>query len=83
MVYQSPESPNERKVLTFAECAMASHRAAYGLRRTRLAAQEGTLVAVLLDSDTVHYMLLLTGLMRAGFIVCTAVHFPLHVLPDA
>lgn len=78
MVFQSPESPNERKVLTFAECAMASHRAAYGLRRTRLAAQEGTLVAMLLDSDTVHYMLLLTGLMRAGFIVSTSLHVSVH-----
>lgn len=68
MIYQSPglETPHE---LTFADCALASHRVAYGLRMTRASDQEGVVVAVLLDGDSVHYTLLMTGMMRAGLVV--------------
>jgi len=70
MTYPTSDSgsPEESASLTFSDGALASHRVAYGLRMARVSDQEGLVVAVLLNTDALHYALLLTGMMRAGMI---------------
>lgn len=78
LMYPSPDNPDEKEVLTFSDCAVASHRASYGLRLARVPSQDGVVVALLLNADTVHYTLLLAGMMRAGHVVSTSNVFTLH-----
>ncbi|TCD63592.1 hypothetical protein EIP91_005200 [Steccherinum ochraceum] len=68
IVFPHREYSEEKMVLTFADCATASHRAAYGLHTARVDTQDGAVAAIFLNTDTVHYALLLTGIMRAGLI---------------
>ena len=69
MIYPSSEHQDDPVTLTFSDCATASHRASYGFRNVPQPGQDQTVTAVLLNTDTVHYTLLLMGMMRAGFIV--------------
>lgn len=54
--------------LTFGDFAAASHRLAHTFRPGR-EGRDGQVVAVLMHTDTVLYLAVLAGLLRAGFVV--------------
>lgn len=64
----APDVDTPAKSLTFAELADATHRVARTFRPdgTR---SKGELIAVLIHCDTVLYLALIIGLVRAGYVV--------------
>jgi acyl-CoA synthetase (AMP-forming)/AMP-acid ligase II len=60
---------NEIVTITHLEFGRATHRAAHVLRPNR-EGQDGKVVAILAESDTMLYHAILVGLMTANFIVC-------------
>lgn len=59
--------------ISFLEFSEATHRAAYALRPDGTHATD-EVVAVLINCDTILYLAMLVGLVRAGYIVSTLVH---------
>lgn len=64
----APESGSEVKPITFLEFADATHRIAHLLRPDPSEAK-GEVVALLIHCDTILYLALMVGLIRAGFTV--------------
>ena len=64
------------KQITFLEFAKATHRVAHILRPEDTGF-EGEVVAVLVNCDTIIYLALLAGMIRAGLVVCWTRTFPL------
>ena len=56
------------ETVSFSEFARATHRIAHQLRPNR-AGPENEVVAVLINCDSVLYLALLAGMMRAGLVV--------------
>ena len=74
----APESGSEVKSITFLEFADATHRVAH-LLRPDPSESKREVVALLIHCDTILYLALMVGLIRAGFTVsiievCNAVH---------
>lgn len=69
IVFPYGDYSDERVCLTFADCATASHRVAYALHLARVSSQDRVIAAVLVNTDNIHYALLMSGIMRAGLIV--------------
>lgn len=65
--------------ITFAEMAEASHRVAHILRPQRRG-PEGQVIAVILQTDTILYVAILLGIMRAGCIVSSLTLIRQHTL---
>lgn len=66
--FPSIGNPGESTSLSFGDFAKATHRIAHALRPGR-AGDDGEVVAVFIHCDTVLYLGLLAGLVRAGFVV--------------
>lgn len=66
--YLVPESYSPVTTLTFKQFADATHRIAWAFRPDGTQAK-GEIVAVLIHCDTILYLALLVGLVRAGYVV--------------
>lgn len=66
-----PELPVQS--ISFAEYARATHRIAHKLRPER-AGKDKEVVAILINCDTIVYLALIAGLVRAGLVVSTFFH---------
>lgn len=58
--------------ITFAELAGAAHRVAHRVRPNRRG-EDGQVVALLINCDTVQYVAMILGVMRAGLVVSSPV----------
>ena len=67
-----PSSNGGIDSISFSEFAKATHRMAHALRPDRVGA-DGEVVATIVNCDSVHYVALLVGLVRAGLVVSTLV----------
>ena len=69
LLFPSVDAPSSRLTsLSFADLSNASHKAAHIFRPHR-EGDEGLIVAVILNTDTMLYAAAMLGLMRAGFVV--------------
>ena len=66
--FPSFSNPSEATSVSFGDFAKATHRIAHTLRPGR-AGNDGEVVAVFIHCDTILYLALLAGLVRAGFVV--------------
>lgn len=66
--YPFPTQPGRAQTITFLEFAEATHRAAHALRPVGTGT-DGEVVAVVISCDTVQYLALLAGMIRAGLVV--------------
>lgn len=69
LIFSSKALPEQLTSLSYKEVNDASHRIAHLLRPNR-EGQDGEVIAVILNTDTVLYVAMLLGIMRAGFVVC-------------
>ena len=70
LLFPSKDSPEQLVSLTYREMVDASHRVAH-IARPRREGAEGEVIALLLHTDTVLYVAVIIGLLRAGFVVRT------------
>ena len=77
VLFPSFNDPAKATSITFAELANATHRIAH-LARPGRQGTEGAVVGLLINCDTILYIALMHGLMRAGIVVC--IHFPYWLL---
>ena len=68
LVFSSRSSSNDPSSISFADFALASHRIAFEFRGDRVV-REKEAVAVILQTDSVVYVAVLLGLLRAGYVV--------------
>lgn len=68
-VFPHPDDPKTIVSISFGEFAKATHRVAHLLRPGRVG-EDGEVAVMLLNTDTVIYMAMIVGLMRAGMVVC-------------
>ena len=68
LVFPSKDPSQDIMHISFAEMAQASHRVAHILRPRR-EGPEREVIALLLSTDTVLYVAVLLGLLRAGLVV--------------
>lgn len=61
-------TPSDVQSITFQEFCRATHRVAQALRPNR-SGSEGQVVAVLIHCDSILYLALLAGMLRAGLVV--------------
>lgn len=66
--FPSASQPEEIESITFLEFSRATHRIAHALRHER-AGKDGEVVAVLIHCDSILYLALLAGMVRAGLVV--------------
>lgn len=71
VAFPSIRSPNTSTTVSFLEFSKATHRVAHYLRPNRVG-QDGEVVAVVTNSDTILYLALIVGMARAGLVVCIA-----------
>ena len=64
----APDGDSPARSLTFTELADATHRVARAFRPDG-ARTQGEVIAILIHCDTVLYLALIIGLVRAGFVV--------------
>jgi acyl-CoA synthetase (AMP-forming)/AMP-acid ligase II len=67
-IFPSKASPQEMTSLSYKEVNEASHRIAHILRPGRNG-PEAEVIALLINTDTVLYVAVLLGIMRAGYVV--------------
>ncbi|EKM49837.1 uncharacterized protein PHACADRAFT_154467, partial [Phanerochaete carnosa HHB-10118-sp] len=67
VVFPSSSSPDGIGSLTYADYAKATHRVAHAYRPYRHG-PEGQVIGVLINCDTIHYVAIESGLIRAGLI---------------
>ncbi|GJE98682.1 putative NRPS-like protein biosynthetic cluster [Phanerochaete sordida] len=67
LLFPSKDSSEQLTTLTYREMVDASHRIAHIMRPNR-EGPEGEVIALLLHTDTVLYVAVLLGLLRAGFV---------------
>ena len=72
-LYPSFEDPSKPAAITFAELANATHRIAH-LSRPGRRGPENAVVGLLIHCDSLLYVAVIQGLMRAGMVVC--IHLP-------
>lgn len=68
LVFCSNNSADDTAMISYLQMVQASHRVAYILRPERKG-PEREVIAVLLNTDTVLYVVTILGILRAGFIV--------------
>lgn len=68
VIYPSQKSTTGTEAISFAELSAATHRIAHILRPGRRG-PEREVVAVLIHTDSLLYIALLNGMMRAGLVV--------------
>ena len=70
-VFPSPNSPSGTASISFSEYAKASHRVAHAARPVKQVndGRHGQVVAVLIQTDSLLYLAVLAGLLRAGLVV--------------
>lgn len=68
LMFSSKESPDHISSISFHEMAVASHRAAHLLRPGREGPDQ-EIVMLLIDSDAPLYIAMITGIMRADWVV--------------
>lgn len=73
LIFPSKSSPEDVETITYAEMVRASHRVAHILRPGR-EGPEREVIALLLNTDTVLYVAVVLGLLRAGFVVSCSAH---------
>ncbi|TCD66635.1 putative NRPS-like protein biosynthetic cluster [Steccherinum ochraceum] len=61
-------NPSGVEMIDFAEFARATHRVAHALRPGREGRRDGEVIAVLIHCDTILYLALLAGMVRAGLV---------------
>lgn len=71
-----PESITE---ISFLEFARACHRVAHAIRPNRTGL-EGEVVALIANTDTILYLALIAGMVRAGVVVGTIIHYSFIIL---
>lgn len=76
-VYSS--DPQYISQISFLEFSRACHRVAHAVRPNR-AGPEGEVVALVANTDTILYLALVTGMVRAGLVVSTVVYLLLYRL---
>jgi acyl-CoA synthetase (AMP-forming)/AMP-acid ligase II len=64
----APETGSKTTEISFLEFAKATHHVAHTFRPDSTHA-DGEMIAMLLDCDTVLYIALIAGLVRAGYVV--------------
>lgn len=69
VVFPSPEDPTKTSSISFKQFAKATHRVAHAVRPNRLEGKDGDVVGVVIHSDSILYIAVLVGLVRAGFVV--------------
>lgn len=69
-VFPSAEDPTKKSSISHRQLAGASHRIAHALRPGR-AGPEQEVVAILVNCDTILYVVTIIGMFRAGMIVST------------
>ena len=74
VIFPSKTEPQAIESVSFSELAEASHRIAHFVRPEKKG-NDGEVVAVFIHCDTILYLALLAGLVRAGFVVCSY-HIP-------
>lgn len=67
-LFPSRTDPTQAESISFGEFAKASHRFAHLVRPGR-AGKDGEVVTLLIHCDTILYLAVLTGLIRAGIVV--------------
>lgn len=67
-IWPSPNSPSGTNGVTFAEFSEATHRVAHALRPNRQG-KEGEVVGLLIHTDSILYMAVVAGMIRAGLVV--------------
>lgn len=72
LVFPSAHSPDSLTSISFEEMAAASHRAAHFLRPGR-EGLDNHIVVLLIHTDVPHYLAMIMGIMRAGWVVGAAV----------
>ena len=66
-------TPNSTTQISFLEYARACHRVAHAVRLNR-AGSEGEIVALIANTDTILYLTLIAGMVRAGVVVSTNIY---------
>lgn len=75
LIFPSKDKPEELCSISFAEMAEASHRVAH-IVRPRRAGPEREVIGMILNTDSVLYIPLILGIMRAGYVVSAiSAHF--------
>ena len=67
-IFPSRTSPSSTETLSFADFAQATHTIAHAYRPGRQG-PEGQVIGVLLNCDTIQYLPIIAGLVRAGLVV--------------
>lgn len=70
LIFPSRSVPGALASISFFEMVQASNRVAHALRPGRQGT-EGAVVAIILNTDSLIYVALVLGLMRAGLVVST------------
>lgn len=73
VLFPSFEDPSKATAITYTELANATHRIAHRARPGR-EGPEGLVVGLLINCDSILYVALMHGLLRAGIVVC--IHLP-------
>lgn len=66
--FPTKDRQGEETTVTYLEFANATHRVAYAVRPD-ISEDDGAVVAILVHCDSILYMALLVGMIRAGMIV--------------
>ncbi len=69
VVFPSSQSPTNIVSISFLEFAKATHRVAHAIRPNRQG-RDGEVVALLLNCDSILYLAIIAGIIRAGLTVC-------------
>ena len=69
VVFPSRQDPTKVESISYAEFARATHRVAHAFRPNREGQRDGEVVAVVVNCDSIMYLAMIVGLVRAGFVV--------------
>ncbi|KAJ3525806.1 hypothetical protein NM688_g8348 [Phlebia brevispora] len=68
VVFPSKQDPTKADSISYSQFAKATHRIAHGLRPNRSEGKDGDVVGVVIHCDSILYLAVLVGLVRAGFV---------------